>query len=532
MVRRVSDLPQSTEHVSAEMQERTHKTRRVENTETAQHDRLLQEVHRIATAMQQGELNERADFHLFQGEERILVEQINHMLDAVIQPLRISADYVARIASGDIPPAICDAYRGDFNEIKNNLNTCIESLNGLIDEMNRVSGEHIKGDIDAVIDVDRFHGAYRTMATGVNEMVGGHIAVKKKAMACIAAFGNGDFEAPLETFPGKKAFINHTIEQVRTNLKALIVDTDALVQSAAKGDLSARADVSNQPGDFRKIVVGINTILELISEPLKVTERNASALAAAAEQLTAVSQQMAGNAEETATQASIVSSASDRVSQNVASVATSSEQMQASIREIAKNANEAARVARNAVNVAESANAIVMKLEGSSQEIGKVIKVITSIAQQTNLLALNATIEAARAGESGKGFAVVANEVKELAKQTARATEDIGVKIEAIQNDSTGAIKAIESIGGIIDQVNGISSTIASAVEEQTVTTNEIGRSVGDAARGVGEIASNIAGVATAARDTTRGATDTQNAARALSEMASQLQQTIARFTL
>ncbi len=169
------------------------------------------------------------------------------------------------------------------------------------------------------------------------------------------------------------------------------------------------------------------------------------------------------------------------------------------------------RVAKNAVSVACLTNETVKKLGESSSEIGNVIKVITSIAQQTNLLALNATIEAARAGEAGKGFAVVANEVKELAKQTAKATEEIGQKIEAIQGDTKGAVKAIEQISTIIDQINDISNSIASAVEEQTVTTNEIGRSVVEAAKGVGEIAKNISGVAVAAKNTTQGATVMQS---------------------
>ena len=177
-------------------------------------------------------------------------------------------------------------------------------------------------------------------------------------------------------------------------------------------------------------------------------------------------------------------------------------------------------MAKNAVSVAHSTNETVKKLGESSQEIGNVIKVITSIAQQTNLLALNATIEAARAGEAGKGFAVVANEVKELAKQTAKATEDIGQKIDAIQGDTKGAVKAIEEIGTIINQINDISNSIASAVEEQTVTTNEIGRSVTEAAKGVDDIAKNIGGVAVAAKNTTQGANDTQKASQELSQMA------------
>jgi methyl-accepting chemotaxis protein len=180
--------------------------------------------------------------------------------------------------------------------------------------------------------------------------------------------------------------------------------------------------------------------------------------------------------------------------------------------------------------VADTANSTVAKLGESSAEIGKVIKVITSIAQQTNLLALNATIEAARAGEAGKGFAVVANEVKELAKETAKATEDISQKIEAIQGDTRGAVEAIEQISTIIAQINDIQSSIASAVEEQTATTNEIARNVSEAARGSGEIAENITGVAAAAQGTAKGAEETQRAAGELSQMAGDLQQLVDRF--
>jgi methyl-accepting chemotaxis protein len=187
-------------------------------------------------------------------------------------------------------------------------------------------------------------------------------------------------------------------------------------------------------------------------------------------------------------------------------------------------------VATSAVKTAETTNATVAKLGESSTEIGQVIKVITSIAQQTNLLALNATIEAARAGEAGKGFAVVANEVKELAKETAKATEDISRKIEAIQTDTKGAVQAIAQISGIINQINDISNTIASAVEEQTAVTNEIARNVAEGAKGGAQVAENIASVAQAAKSTTQGANDTQTAATELSRMATELQKVVSQF--
>ena len=256
----------------------------------------------------------------------------------------------------------------------------------------------------------------------------------------------------------------------------------------------------------------------------------AQTLAGAAEELTATSQQMAGNAEETSAQANVVSAASDQVNQNIQTVATGSEEMSASIKEIAHNATQATKVTSDAVLLADSTNKTVTKLGVSSAEIGQVIKVITSIAEQTNLLALNATIEAARAGEAGKGFAVVANEVKELANQTAAATEDISNKIQAIQTDTQSAVGAIGEISTVIGQISDISNTIASAVEEQSATTNEITRNVTDASRGSQEIVENIAGVAQAAHSTTEGAANTQSAASELSKLAAELQDIVSQF--
>ena len=326
-----------------------------ENSEEA---RFANEVSRLVKASLDGNLHERGRAEDFQGGYRDLVAEINAMLDAVIGPLNVTAGYVDRISKGDIPPKITEHYNGDFDTIKNNLNQCIEALGGLIQQMNHMSTQHdlgeidvyipaenfrgafrtmaegvnnmaaghisvkkkamavvaefgkgnfeaelekfpgkkafinenierlrtniktfiedmkimsvahTEGDIDIVIPEEKFEGSYRTMAKGVNDMVMGHISVKKKAMACIKQFGEGNFEAELEKFPGKKAFINDTIEQMRKNLKALIVDTDTLVQAAVQGKLAVRADAAQHLGDFRKIVQGVNDTLDAVIGPL------------------------------------------------------------------------------------------------------------------------------------------------------------------------------------------------------------------------------------------------------------------------
>jgi methyl-accepting chemotaxis protein len=276
--------------------------------------------------------------------------------------------------------------------------------------------------------------------------------------------------------------------------------------------------------------IGTMALWSLVTDKVamaKAMSDSADSLSRASNELSSVAGELTQNADKTSGLATDVANASERVATNVSSVAVAAEEMNATVREIARNAAEAARVGDQAVVTAEQTNRTVSQLGASSLEIGKVIKVITSIAQQTNLLALNATIEAARAGEAGKGFAVVANEVKELAKQTAVATEDISQKIETIQADTKQAVTAIERIGEVIRQINSYQTSIAGAVEQQAATTTEIARSAGEAARSSNDIRGTVSAVNEAARGTARGAADTLEAATRLTGLSQNLQQII-----
>jgi methyl-accepting chemotaxis protein len=313
--------------------------------------------------------------------------------------------------------------------------------------------------------------------------------------------------------------INRRLGNVIGNLKQL-----------AAGDLTQQVDDPHHD-ELGEMAHWLNDSIGKLRATIARVASSAQSVTTATEGLAQVSQQMSSNSEETTAQANVVSSATDQVNQNLQTVATGTEQMSASIRDIAKSVSEAASVANEAVRITQATNETVGKLGDSSTEIGKVIKVITLIAQQTNLLALNATIEAARAGEAGKGFAVVANEVKELAKQTAKATGDISSKIEAIQANTKGSVEAIATISTIINKINEISVSIASAVEEQNATTSEIGRNIADGARGSSEIARNISGVAQAAQSTSLGAHELQKATAELQKMSAELKELVGQFT-
>jgi methyl-accepting chemotaxis protein len=302
-----------------------------------------------------------------------------------------------------------------------------------------------------------------------------------------------------------------------------------VVRSAAKGDLTRDVPVSGADA-IGQLGEGLQSFIVTLRHDIATIAQAAEKLSTSSGQLTAVSRQMGHNAENASDQASAVAAAGEQVTNNIQHAATGTEQISESIREIARSTSEAANVARTAAQMAGSTTETVAKLGESSQQIGRVIRVISDIAEQTNMLALNATIEAARAGEAGKGFAVVANEVKELARGTAQATEEISRSIEAIQSDTEGAVSAINRISEIILQINNIQAVIAEEVEEQASTTNEIGRTTSEVARASKEIADHISVVAQTVTGTSAGANQTLAAADDLARTATELQGLVSKF--
>ena len=465
---------------------------------------LIVEMDRMSSEHDKGDIDVQIDAGRFHGSYRSMAQGINDMVNGHIAVKKKAMACIRSFGEGDLSAPL-ERFPGKKAFINESIELLRTNVLALLNEMQHMSSEHEKGDIDVMIDVDRFSGSYRDIGRGINEMVSGHINVKKKAMACIRSFGEGDLSAPLEQFPGKKAFINENIEQLRTNILALVEDTRQISDSALIGKLDTRPDVTRHQGDFRRIILGINGSLDAIIVPITEAMDVLSAMSGGdltrsingdyqgkflelkhsvngtVEKLSEIIGEVRGSADSlssaseeiSATAQSMAQSASEQAA-SVEQTSASMEQMSASIAQNTENAKVTDGMAGKANKEASEGGRAVKDTVAAMKTIAEKIGIVDSIAYQTNLLALNAAIEAARAGEHGKGFAVVAAEVRKLAERSQIAAQEIS---EVAKN----SVALAERAGNLLDEIvpsiaktSDLVQEIAAASEEQSIGSEQI----------------------------------------------------------
>ncbi|MGA2080323.1 MAG: methyl-accepting chemotaxis protein [Holophaga sp.] len=408
-----------------------------------------------------------------------------------------------------------------------------ESVQSLVNDAEMLSKSAVEGKLATRADASKHQGEFRKVIEGVNETLDSVIGPINEVQRVMGAMEQGDLTVRISSeYRGDLQKLRNAVNNTATKLAQTVADigsnANTLASSAeeltsvsnsmASGAEQMTSQANNAAAGTEQASANVKTMAAGVEE----ISANANTVASASEQVSANLRSVAAAVEQTSANMKTIANHSENMTSAVNSVATAIEEMSVSLNEVAKNSGQAASVAGRAAKAADATAETVDKLGRSAQEIGKVVDMIKGIAAQTNLLALNATIEAARAGEAGRGFAVVANEVKELAKQTASATEDIRTQVSGMQNNTDAAVKAIEEIVSVINEINSISGTIATAVEEQTATTNEISKSVGAAARGANEVARNVQEAATGTNEVSR---NVQEAVMGVTEIAKNINQ-------
>ena len=523
---------------------------------------LIEEFERMSAEHDRGAVDVRVPASRFEGAFGRMASGVNRMVESHLADSRRALSVVEGFGRGDfsVPFERLPGQKAAMNDVVEAVRT---NLDGLAEELRAMAAAQDAGDVDAVLDAARFHGDWSAVAGGVNAMASKNAALVRKALACVEAFGRGDFSAELEQFPGKQRMINDVVERVRTNLTALITDADALADAAREGRLSVRAEPARHDGDFARIVEGMNHTFDALHAPQKealrvlsrMAERDITARASeqfagdhralvravngTADALAEALAQVGEAANQVSDASSQISTASQSVASNAAAQAGEVERVNAALERIATQtrhaseataradalAREARDVAARGATAMEGMTRAMAGIQKSAESTSSIIRDINDIAFQTNLLALNAAVEAARAGEAGRGFAVVAEEVRSLALRSKDAASKTELLIrESVQQASGGGATASDvarMLEQIRSQVNGVTEVIAGLASSSASQNSAI--------EGV-EAA--IAQVDKAMQQTAAGAEESSSAAIELNGQAEELSSMVASFKL
>ncbi len=498
---------------------------------------LIREIDTVTRAAAEGRLQVRADAGQYQGAFGEIVQGINRTLDGVVGPLKVAANYLARIAQGDIPSKITDPYNGDFNEIKNNLNTCVDAVNALVADAGMLSKAAVEGRLATRADSTVHQGDFRKIIQGVNDTLDAVITPLTVAAGYVDRISKGDIPPRIsEQYAGDFNEIKNNLNLCIEAINGLVTDANFLAQEALEGRLSSRADASRHRGEFANIIQGVNQTLDAVLGPIheaadvlqRVADKDLTArvtgqyngdhariktsLNQAIQNLDEGLRQVQAGSEQVSSAAREISSGSQMLAQGSSEQASSLEEVSSSLQEVASMSRQNSMNAQQAQGLVEQAQrnssrgvenmkklkAGIDQIKSSSDRTAKIVKTIDEIAFQTNLLALNAAVEAARAGEAGKGFAVVAEEVRSLAMRSADAAKNTSTLIEeSVKNAESGVVlnqevmHNLEEIDQQIHKVTEVMAEIAAASQQQSQGVDQINKAAEQMNQVVQQVAAN-----------------------------------------